>query len=291
MEIFRSGAEVIAWRERLRARGASLAFVPTMGALHQGHFSLLREAGAVADSVLVSVFVNPLQFASEADYRNYPRSLQEDEAAVRDCGLAQALFAPDTKEIFPEMLGADAVSLPELVDIPPHYSRVLCSPHRPGHFAGVAQVVERFFLLLKPEYAFFGWKDYQQAKIIEVLNQRRGWGVGLRFCPTVREKDGLALSSRNRLLNSMERAKAAEFPRILSAAAELISSGHDPQGVLSAARNDLEVHFEVEYLELLTAKDLKRWQKDGEGQPLVLAAAIYCGKVRLIDAMIITVKK
>lgn len=291
MEIFRSGAEVKAWREGLRARGASLAFVPTMGALHPGHFSLIKQAQALADCVLVSIFVNPLQFASETEYRNYPRAFEDDLAALSDCGSVQALFLPEAKEIFPETLLSEVVYLSDPEDLPLHYKEVLCFPYRPGHFAGVARVVERFFFLLEPEYAFFGLKDYQQAKIIEDLNRRRGWGVDLHFCPTVRDEDRLVVSSRNRFLSPFERRRAAMFPRILFAAAERIISGHAPQSVLSMVQNELKAHFKLEYLNFLTAKDLKPWQEATYGDSFVLAAAVYCGKVRLIDAILIPTAK
>jgi len=263
--------------DELRSDTRSLALVPTMGYLHEGHLSLIREGRARAQRVAVSIFVNPAQFGPNEDLARYPRDLEGD---VRKCGEAGAslVFAPeDPAEIYPPGFQT-WVEVEEL-------SQGLCGASRPGHYRGVATVVCKLLSLFRPQVALFGEKDYQQLKVIERMARDleiAAWTeiVGV---PTVREADGLALSSRNAYLSAEERVRALSLSAALRAAAALHEGGErDASRLIAAARDELSDKVDrVEYVELVDADSLQPVQTVGGKVCLLIAA--FVGKTRLID--------
>ena len=219
---------------------APCSFVPTMGALHDGHASLIRAAAGFGDPVVVSDFVNPTQFGPDEDYARYPRDLEGDAAIAAEAG-ADVLYAPAVDEVYPP-------GFQTTVD-PGPLADELCGATRPGHFVGVATVVTRLYGLVRPRRALFGRKDYQQLVLMQRVARDLALPVEVLGAPTVREADGLALSSRNRYLSPEERAAAAGVPNALRRIAEAYADGAREQAALVAAGGDLD----VEYLELRAA--------------------------------------
>ncbi|MXO86123.1 pantoate--beta-alanine ligase [Altererythrobacter aurantiacus] len=262
----------------LRADGSTVALVPTMGALHEGHLTLMREAARQADRVVASIFVNPKQFGENEDLDAYPRQLARDSALLEEEGVA-LLWAPLVDEVYPEGFATN-VSVGK-------FSEHLCGADRPGHFDGVATVVCKLFNQVAPDMAFFGEKDWQQLAVIrrmardlDLMLPRAGAIYGV---PIVREPDGLAMSSRNAYLSAEQRADAAALPATLRKAAELVAEGHPWSAIASAAREDLlESGFErVDYLDLRDSDSLKALDSDNGNARLFVAARI--GGTRLID--------
>jgi pantoate--beta-alanine ligase len=259
-----------------RRMGLRIGLVPTMGNLHAGHFALLTQARGSADRVVASVFVNPTQFGAGEDYERYPRTLADDAAglAAHGCDL---LFAPSPAAIYP--FGADAgsrVTVPALAD-------VLCGAHRPGHFDGVATVVARLFALVRPDCAVFGEKDFQQLRIIERMNEDVGFGVAILRGTTVRDADGLALSSRNRYLNNAQRRTAARLHAVLSEVAGCWRGAEEGDAVLTAARDTLVAEgFALDYLEARCETDLSVASRT-DRDPVRIFVAARLGGTRLID--------
>jgi pantoate--beta-alanine ligase len=267
----------------LKSRGKTLALVPTMGALHEGHLTLVRQAHAHADHVAVSIFVNPMQFGPNEDLDAYPRQPAQDSRLLRDAGV-DLLWAPTVAEMYPDNF-ASTVSVRGL-------DRVLCGMHRPGHFDGVATVVLKLFNQVRPDVALFGEKDWQQLTII----RRMARDLDLAFPPvdaiigvsTVREADGLAMSSRNRYLSADQRAQATALNRAMRAGVGAIMAGDPVDAVLTGLRRTvLAAGFErIDYADLRAADtldDLAIW--DGRAARLLVAAHI--GRTRLIDNMAI----
>lgn len=267
---------VAAWK----AEGARIGVVPTMGALHEGHLSLVGRARAECDRVIVTLFVNPRQFENAADLAAYPRTEAEDAAKLAPLGI-DLLYAPDVEEIYPPGFGT-RVSVPGLAS-------GLCGDHRPGHFDGVATVVTKLLRQTGADRAYFGEKDYQQLLVVRQLARDLDLGVEIVGCPTVRAPDGLALSSRNGRLDAGARAAAAALPAALAAAARRLAAGEEGASVLAEARRSLEkAGFErVEYLELRRASDLAPLLRLAE-EPARLLAAAWIGGVRLIDNVPVT---
>ena len=264
-----------AWRAmRLRA-GASVALVPTLGNLHAGHAALIDAARHTADFVIVSMFVNPTQFGPDEDYAAYPRTLEADRALAGE-HEAVAVFAPSVAQMYPH--GAET---PVHVQPPEALSGILCGVHRPGHFTGVASVVLRLLNIIEPEFALFGEKDYQQLLVVRRVVEELFIDTEIVAVPTVREKDGLALSSRNRYLTSEERERAPALYRTLIAAREALRSGAQIDTVEAAGWDALATAgFEPEYFEVRNAADL---DVPNSGEPRVIVAAGWLGKARLID--------
>jgi pantoate--beta-alanine ligase len=264
-----------------RVRGASVGLVPTMGYFHEGHLSLMRRAREECDAVVVSLFVNPAQFGEGEDLEAYPRDEARDAERAAAEG-ADYLFVPATAEVYPE--GFDTkVSVGGLTS-------VLCGdPDRrgPEHFAGVATVVLKLFNMVQPDVAYFGQKDAQQALVIRKLVRDLDVPVRVAVCPTVREPDGLALSSRNAYLSPGEREQALALSRSLRSAEEVVASGErDAAAVLEAARAELDAAgLEPEYLELRSAHDLSPVQRVNGSTLLAVAAQV--GRARLIDNAIL----
>jgi len=266
--------------DSLRARG-TVALVPTMGALHEGHLTLVREAKRHAESVVVSVFVNPAQFGPNEDLAAYPRQLAEDSTLLAGEGV-DLLWAPSVDEIYPAGF-ATTVSVAG-VSVP------LEGVSRPGHFDGVATVVAKLFNQVRPDIALFGEKDWQQLAVIRRmardLNLTQPAAERIVGVPTVREADGLALSSRNRYLSPDERARAAALPRLMRAAIEAIETGGDVADALTTLKDDLigAGFASVDYAELADADTLQA-VRGPEGVPARLLVAARIGRTRLIDNM------
>ena len=273
---------VSALRDRLRpwrAAGERIALVPTMGALHEGHLALVARAAEEADRVVVSIFVNPTQFAPHEDLATYPRDLAADLRKLETTS-AELVFAPDVGEMYPP--GASTVVT---VGGP---AEGLESDARPHFFAGVATVVTKLLIQCAPDVAIFGEKDYQQAAVIRRLVRDLWLPVRIVTLPTVRESSGLALSSRNAYLSADDRAKAAALYRSLTGAAGSISAGGNPEQALIVARREMEsVGFTIDYLELRDAESLGARDGTLERPARLLVAARLSG-VRLIDNIPVT---
>jgi pantoate--beta-alanine ligase len=250
-----------------------IGFVPTMGFLHEGHLSLIRRAREECATVVVSIFVNPTQFGDGEDLQAYPRDLDRD---LQLAAAADFVFVPSVAEIYPDGF-ATTVEVQGLTD-------VLCGAARPGHFAGVTTVVTKLFNIVGPEVAYFGQKDAQQAIVIRKLVTDLNLAVRIEVCPTVREPDGLAMSSRNAYLSAAERERARGLNLALRAAEDAARRGGD---VLAAAREQLQqAGIEPEYIELRSAQDLTPVERVNGSTLLAVAAQV--GRARLIDNTILT---
>jgi pantoate--beta-alanine ligase len=262
-----------------RRSGATIAFVPTMGNLHEGHFSLLDQARRDGAKVVASVFVNPTQFGPSEDFARYPRTLEADAAglAARGCDL---LFAPPVEEMYPHGLdGLVQVRVPGLEEI-------LCGAFRPGHFAGVATVVARLLGIVQPDRAVFGAKDWQQLQVVRRVVDELAMPVAIEAGPTVREPDGLALSSRNQYLAPDERRTAARLFAVLSGVRDAVRAGGDPHAAEAKALSDLgAAGFRPDYVAVRLAEGLAA--PEAGGGPRIVLAAAWLGRTRLIDNLLI----
>lgn len=263
-----------------RNQGKRIGLVPTMGNLHAGHMSLVDRAAEVADFVVASIFVNPLQFGPNEDLDAYPRTLPEDQALLEQHGTA-LVFAPGAREMYPDgMEQQTRVHVPGITDI-------LCGASRPGHFDGVTTVVTKLFNILTPDVAVFGLKDYQQFTILQKMVHDLCMDIELIGVPTARAEDGLALSSRNGYLTAEERARAPVLQQALAEAAAQIAAGAPPPSRLAAIRERLQqAGFRPDYVELRARHTLAE-ATDADTE-LVLLAAAYLGKARLIDNLTFT---
>ncbi len=273
-EVLRTVAGAREWRAARRSEGTTVALVPTMGALHEGHLSLIDVAREAADRVIVSVFVNPTQFAPTEDFAEYPRDLDRDVGLAEGRG-ADAVFAPRTAEMYP-------VEQTIWVD-PGRLADRLCGLSRPGHFRGVLTVVAKLLAIVEPEVAVFGRKDFQQSVLIRRMVRELGLPVRIVVAPTVREADGLALSSRNAYLSAGERAVALSLSRALGVARARFADGErEARALEGAVRRELEAAgAEVEYAEIVGPEELER-PAEAEAHH-VCAIAARVGTTRLID--------
>jgi pantoate--beta-alanine ligase len=266
-----------------RTAGRRIGLVPTMGALHEGHLSLVRRARQVSDVVILSVFVNPAQFAPEEDLERYPRDLTRDAELAAKEGV-EFVFAPSVAEMYPE--GYDTyVEVQGL-------SGILCGASRPTHFRGVTTVVMKLFQIVCPDVAIFGAKDFQQAVVVRRMARDLNLGVEIHVAPTVREDDGLALSSRNAYLSAEERKAATVLRRSLDEAERLFSSGERTASGLEAAVRkvlDAEPLAEVEYASVVHAASLEPVERLEEATLVAVAARI--GGTRLIDNTVLELEK
>ena len=278
MEIIRTVSRLSEAVDAARAKGCSIGLVPTMGALHAGHRSLVERARAENDIVVVSVFVNPTQFNNADDLRTYPRTEEADTALLEACGVDYA-FIPSVSEIYPE---PDT----RVFDLGP-VAEIMEGAMRPGHFNGVAQIVSKLFALAKPTRAYFGEKDFQQIAVIRRMVELEGFDLEIVPCPIVREPDGLALSSRNVRLSPEARAIAPQIHRILEESVAIKAQGKGPREVASlteAAINATE-GLEAEYYQIVDARTMQpieRWEDAGDCGAAG-CVTVYCGGVRLID--------
>jgi pantoate--beta-alanine ligase len=257
-----------------------LGFVPTMGALHRGHITLVQNAVALCRKVVVSIYVNPTQFNDKNDLKNYPRTLDVDLALLRSVLREKDIvFTPGDKEIYPVE--------DHRIFYFGNLDNVMEAIHRPGHFNGVAQVVSRLFEIVKPDIAIFGQKDFQQLAVIKELVRQMGSKVKIIGNPIIREDDGLAMSSRNRLLDPVLRKKAGIIYSAISAAASMINN-HDIPFLISYVKKSIEraEGFSVEYFEIVDDKELKPVTERGEmkkGKTYFGCIAVRAGNIRLID--------
>jgi pantoate--beta-alanine ligase len=267
------GAVIRSWRRA----GRSIALVPTMGNLHEGHMALVAAARAAADRVVTSIYVNPTQFGAGEDFERYPRTLEADQRQLEeaDCDL---VFTPGTRTMYP--CGIDDSTR---VSAAPSLAKILEGEWRPGHFDGVVTIVSRLFNMVTPDFAVFGEKDYQQLLVIRRLVADLGYPVRTVSVPTVRGRDGLALSSRNRYLGEEERSAAIRLNAVLAdAARRAAAAAARLQSVEDEARAQLEqTGMRVEYVAVRRSDDLaKPGETDAE---LRVLAAVWCGSTRLID--------
>jgi pantoate--beta-alanine ligase len=271
--------KTIADARRMRARYGRMALVPTMGALHAGHLSLIAHARNNAPVVAVSIFVNPTQFGPKEDYTKYPRPIEEDLDKCEDAGV-DFIFAPSAEEIYPPGVADIVVDLPSL-------TTPLEGKHRPGHFKGVCQVVAKLFNILRPNIAFFGQKDYQQLRIIAAMVEALNMDIEIVGCPTIRDPDGMAMSSRNAYLSPEEREKALAISRALGIAQGEFRSGVRQTNRLLTTMQKviLEKHLMIDYVAAVDATSLK--PVEVINLPTVLAVAARVGKTRLIDNAIV----
>jgi len=278
MQRITTAKEILKINRDLRNNGARIGFVPTMGALHNGHLSLVKRAKSENDAVVCSIFVNPTQFNEPTDFQRYPRNLEKD-AELLESVECDYLFAPTASEIYP---------IPDQT----HYelgsvSEELEGKHRPGHFNGVASVVKRLFEIVKPDRAYFGLKDYQQYLVIKNLVENYNLPVEVIGCPIIRSEEGLAMSSRNELLGKTEAEHALKLNESLKRAQKLIEEGKPTQEVESTISKDLSSQgVDLEYFEIRNAGDLSK--PDNSSQSLVALVAARFGKIRLIDNMNLT---
>jgi pantoate--beta-alanine ligase len=272
-------------REKLgewRTAGDRIALVPTMGNLHDGHLSLIRIAKQHADRVVISIFINPTQFAAGEDFENYPRTLERDKLKLKKVS-AHLLFVPEVDTMYPFGLDkATTVSVPA-------FSQDLCGSFRPGHFDGVASVVTRLFGLVQPDVAVFGQKDYQQLLVIRRLAEDLNLAVQVIAGPTLRETDGLALSSRNQYLTADERKIAPALQRVLSKTVAALQSGNRDFAALETQgfRELAEAGFTPDYLSIRRAENLHAPDRDDDH--LVVLAAAHLGAARLIDNVLVEI--
>ena len=276
MIVLRSLLELNAWRAQIGEQ--TLGFVPTMGALHRGHISLVEQSLSMADHTLVSIYVNPTQFNNAEDLEKYPSTLDQDLNLLSATGEA-VVYLPTQNDLYPNGLHSRNFDFGAL-------GTFMEGAGRPGHFEGMATVVTRFFEIIRPDRAFFGEKDYQQLAIIKQVVANEYWPVKIIPCATLREEDGLAMSSRNLRLSAEQRSAAKEIYRIIS---QWISDTDFRNSTPQKARmvlieniNSID-HLEVEYLEFSASNTLIPVERFDLNVSTRVFAAVMCGKVRLID--------
>ena len=280
IQVVRTIADVRAHTAAARRRGRRIGFVPTMGALHDGHARLIDEARRNCDTVIVSIFVNPLQFDRREDLDKYPRLLQADTERCQALGV-DVVFAPDVDEMYPQPPACTV----EVGSLATH----LCGRFRPGHFAGVATVVLKLFEIVRPDRAYFGEKDAQQLVVVRRLVTDLNVPVAVIGVPTVREHDGLALSSRNLRLDAEERRIAVSLFAALKTAQDLIATGgRDVSGIrnLAAAMIPADERLRLEYLEIVDPDSME--PVETVTSPVLAAGALWVGSTRLIDNLLCT---
>ncbi|UFW88357.1 pantoate--beta-alanine ligase [Bradyrhizobium barranii] len=263
---------------RARRADKRIGFVPTMGYLHEGHLTLVEASRAQTDVTVVSIFVNPAQFGPNEDLSTYPRDFLRDQELCRDAGVA-IVFAPDVQEIYPTQF--------ETFVEPGELAKPMCGAFRPDHFRGVVTVVGKLFNIVQPDVAFFGQKDFQQCAVVRRMAIDLNLPIEIVTVQTVREPDGLALSSRNRHLSEEERRRALAISRGLFAAADKFRSGErDVEQLIAIAKAHLNTVDRLQYLELVDADTLKRAESSLR-RTAALCAAAYVGSTRLIDNVIL----
>ena len=259
-------------------KNCSIGFIPTMGALHQGHISLVQKAKEYTNHIVVSIFVNPTQFNNTNDLASYPRTVQEDCNKLEEAGVS-IVFIPSVKEIYPhkdervfDLAGLDKTGE---------------GPSRPGHFNGVVQVVSRLFDIVKPSFAFFGQKDFQQLAIIKYITTEFNYPIEIIACPTMRESDGLAMSSRNMLLTPEHRAAAPLIFKTITKAAQMVSAQNllKPNELSHWVTSIINENtlLKVEYIQIVDACTLQLVESWEDSQTIQLCTAVQAGSVRLID--------
>lgn len=266
-----------------KRQGKRIGIVPTMGFLHEGHISLVKAAREMCDLVVMSIFVNPLQFGPNEDFERYPRNIERDSEMASAAGV-DLLFTPDVSEMYPRPILTN-VSVANV-------TAPLCGASRPGHFDGVATVVTKLFQIVQPDYAFFGQKDAQQVAVITQMVADLSMPIQIVPCPIIREADGLAMSSRNVYLSSDERAQALALSASLKQANEWLDEGvalGEIKERVVQKINEMSL-AKIDYVEVLGFPDLEPIEKEAAGQGIIIALAVYFGKTRLIDNLITQIR-
>ena len=267
----------------MKKQNKLIGLVPTMGYFHEGHLSLMRTARKQSDVVVVSIFVNPMQFGPNEDYKKYPRDIKRDEELARSCGV-DVIFYPDKDDMYP-------AGFSTYVDVE-GLTENLCGQSRPGHFRGVATVVMKLFEIVKPDIAYFGQKDAQQAFVVKKMVKDLSMDITMKIMPTVREEDGLAMSSRNAYLTKPERKDARSLNKSLKLARGLVDSGETDSKKIIKAMKDLLLKtpsIKIDYISITDIKHLKDITViRGE---ILIAVACFVGNTRLIDNIILTKEK
>lgn len=269
-----------AWSRKLRSTGKRIGFIPTMGALHDGHLSLARRSKEENDLTVVSIFVNPTQFGPKEDFSKYPRDLSSDIAKLSPLNI-DAVFTPDAREMYPDGFST-SISIG-------HIGEVLCGASRPGHFNGVATVVAKLFNIVMPDKAYFGQKDFQQTVVIRKLKKELNFDIDIAVCPTIRERDGLAMSSRNAFLSAEERKTSTILHRALKLGEDLIVSKKttDADKIKEKIKQliNSETSVIIDYVEIVDVNDLANIKE--VKPPVALCLAVKIGTTRLIDNIIV----
>ena len=283
MEIIKKSKQMVSTSELLKSKGEKIGLVPTMGYLHKGHMSLISRARAECSKVIVSIFVNPIQFGPEEDFGRYPRNFKKDCSLCQKAG-ADYIFFPSTDEMYEK----DFKTFAEVRDL----DDVMCGRERPGHFRGVCTVVLKLFNIIRPNIAYFGQKDHQQLVIIKKMTKDLNIPVEITECQTVREKDGLAISSRNKYLSSDERKNAVVLFQSLKLAEELIINGQENlENIRKAALEKLESTpfvSKIDYFDFRDNDTLCEIERiDQKATKILIASAIWIGKTRLIDNILL----
>jgi pantoate--beta-alanine ligase len=277
--VFKLRADLHAYLSGLRQAGKHIGFVPTMGALHPGHLSLIRQAQKENDVVVCSIFVNPTQFNNPLDLSSYPRVPEKDLELLAEAGC-DVVYLPEASDVYSD-------STDYSFDLG-HIDRVMEAAHRPGHFNGVINVVKRLFEIVNPQQAYFGQKDLQQCLVVKQLVRQYGLSVNIRVCPLIREADGLAMSSRNALLPAELRKKAGRiYDALLKGASQ--ANSHTPLQVKEFIRHYIEqdADFKTDYVEITEGETLLPVSAWADAQNSVACVAVHLGGVRLIDNMVI----
>ncbi len=279
MKVIQAPLKITGLLKKLKLKNKTIGFIPTMGALHQGHLSLIRQARKENDFVVVSIFVNPAQFGPREDFKRYPKDIKKDIALCRRQGI-DLIFIPKVNRMYPKMFSTH-VTVEGL-------SNVLCGKSRPSHFRGVTTVVAKLFNIILPDIAYFGQKDIQQAIIIKRMARDLNIPVVIKVMPTVREKDGLALSSRNIYLSQKERKDALVLFGSLKLAKGLIKNGiRDADKIIRTMRKLIKKknNAKIDYVAIVDCENLSPIKKTIKG--CIIALAVWIGKARLIDNMIV----
>jgi pantoate--beta-alanine ligase len=280
MLIFTKISDLKGYLAQIKSVGKSVGFVPTMGALHDGHVSLIRYSKKACDYTICSVFVNPTQFNDKSDLERYPRMPEKDTELLK-AAYCDALFMPEVEEMYPKNENK--------VDFDFGYlNSILEGEHRPGHFNGVAQIVKHFFEIINPNKAFFGSKDYQQVLIVKALVKKMNSNIEIISCPILRDPDGLAMSSRNALLSPEERNIASKVPSAMQEAKELAKT----KGIQLAKKFVFEAFQQIhgtklDYFEICDANTLEILSQLKPDDNAVAVIAVYVGKIRLIDNLLL----
>jgi pantoate--beta-alanine ligase len=279
MLIFRKISELQGYLSQIKSQNKTIGFVPTMGALHNGHLSLIKASKDQCDYTVCSVFVNPTQFNDKSDLDRYPR-MPEKDAQLLESAYCDALFLPPVEEIYSGNEKA-------VFDFG-YLDKVLEGEHRPGHFNGVAQVVKRLFEIVMPDKAFMGSKDYQQVLIVKALVKQMGSDIEVISCPILREPDGLAMSSRNALLSPEERKTAGKVPQIMEQAKRIaLDKGIEASKTYVKNETASVPGMKLDYYEICDTDTLKAVSDLPPGKKAISLIALFVGKIRLIDNLIL----
>lgn len=279
MYLARNNSELGTFMKALRSSNDSVGFVPTMGALHEGHMALIERCAKENDVCIASVFVNPAQFNDKNDLNNYPRQTDKDFEILQKAGC-QLMFAPQVSDIYPDGVKIIDVNLDGI-------ENTIEGKYRPGHFRGVATVIDRFFELIRPSRAYFGLKDYQQVVVVQKLVARMPYNIEIVPCETVRDQNGLALSSRNKLLNTQEKQEAAVIYQTLQFVKEQLNQLSIDELMKAAQKKFDDSPLTLEYLKIIDGDSFQEVKNVADHKKIVASIAAFHNNVRLIDNLIL----